>query len=62
MDKVQQFFHLKELWKHTPEAERPAIDRELTDLLDGMTESEFDLLAQAIEAHGKKIFSFPATV
>lgn len=49
MDKVNRFFELKELWKQAAEPERPAIDREITQLLDGMTEEETDRLALAVE-------------
>ena len=40
MDKVKHFFALKELWKKASEEERPQIDRDITTLLDGMTEDE----------------------
>ena len=48
MDKVKHFFELKELWKKASEEERPQIDRDITTLLDGMTEDEQKALAEAV--------------
>lgn len=49
MDKVNRFFELKELWKQSAEAERPAIDVQITELLDSMTGKETEQLAVGIQ-------------
>lgn len=49
MDKAKRFFELKELWKQTNEAERPVIDRQITELLDSMNEAEAEELAAGVQ-------------
>ena len=49
MDKVKRFFELKELWKKSPENDRPTIDRQITDLLDSMDEKETELLTAGVQ-------------
>ena len=48
MDKMKRFFELKELWKQGSEAERANIDRELTELMDSMNETELEALTAGI--------------
>lgn len=48
MNKVKHFFELKELWKKASEEERDKIDKEVTSLLDSMTDEENEALTQAI--------------
>lgn len=55
MDKIKRFFELKEQWKQSPEADRPAIDSQITDLLDGMTERELELLSTGIQGDFDKM-------
>ena len=40
MDKVNRFFELKELWKQSAEVDRFSIDRQITELMDSMTDQE----------------------
>lgn len=49
MDKVNRFFELKELWKQSAEADRPAIDRQITELMDGMTDQEVVELTTGVQ-------------
>lgn len=49
MDKAKRFFELKELWKQSNETERPAIDRQITELLDSMNETEAEQLAVGVQ-------------
>lgn len=49
MDKVNRFFELKELWKQSVEADRSAIDRQITELMDSMTDQEVELLAVGVQ-------------
>lgn len=49
MDKAKRFFELKELWKQTNEAERPVIDRQITELLDSMNEAEAEELVAGVQ-------------
>lgn len=49
MDKVNRFFELKELWKQSAEADRSAIDRQVTELMDSMTDQEVELLAVGVQ-------------
>lgn len=49
MDKVNRFFELKELWKQSAEADRTAIDRQVTELMDSMTDQEVELLAVGVQ-------------
>lgn len=44
MDRVNRFFELKELWKQSAEADRPAIDRQITELMNGMADQEIEEL------------------
>lgn len=48
MDKMKRFFELKELWKQSSEAERVNIDRELTELMDSMNETELEVLTVGV--------------
>ena len=49
MDKVKHFFELKELWKQSAEADRSAIDRQITELMDSMTDQEIEQLATGVQ-------------
>lgn len=49
MDKVNRFFELKELWKQSVEADRPAIDRQITELMDSMTDQEIKQLTAGVQ-------------
>lgn len=49
MDKVNRFFELKGLWKQSAEADRPAIDRLITELMDSMTEQDVEQLATSVQ-------------
>lgn len=49
MDKVKRYFELKEQWKLTPEVERPAIDAEMTALMNDMTEQDVERLTVAVQ-------------
>lgn len=49
MDKVNRFFELKELWKQSAEEDRPAIDRQITELMDGMTDQEVEELTAGVQ-------------
>ena len=49
MDKVNRFFELKELWKQSAEVDRFSIDRQITELMDSMTDQEVELLAVGVQ-------------
>lgn len=49
MDKVNRFFELKELWKQSAEADRSSIDRQITELMDSMTDQEVEQLAVGVQ-------------
>lgn len=49
MDKVNRFFELKELWKQSAEADRSTIDRQITELMDSMTDQEVEQLAVGVQ-------------
>jgi hypothetical protein len=49
MDKVANFFQLKELWKKSDEAGRADIDKELSVLMDSMTPEEMNALVDGVE-------------
>ncbi len=49
MDKVNRFFELKELWKQSAEADRSSIDRQITELMDSMTDQEVEQLAVGLQ-------------
>ncbi len=49
MDKVNRFFELKELWKQSAEADRSSIDRQITELMDSMTDHEVEQLAVGVQ-------------
>lgn len=55
MDKMKRFFELKELWKKSSEAERADIDRELTELMDSMNETELEALTTGVEHDFERI-------
>lgn len=55
MDKMKRFFELKELWKQSSEAERAGIDRELTELMDSMNETELEALTIGVEHDFERI-------
>nr|DAT63073.1 MAG TPA: protein of unknown function (DUF5053) [Caudoviricetes sp.] len=55
MDKVKRFFELKELWKKTSEVERSDIDRELSDLMDSMNETERESLFEGVSDDFKRM-------
>lgn len=49
MDKVNRFFELKELWKQSAEADRPAIDQQISELMDSMTDKEVEQLTVGVQ-------------
>lgn len=49
MDKVNRFFELKELWKQSAEADRPAIDQQISELMDSMTDQEVEQLTVGVQ-------------
>ncbi|MFV0584281.1 MAG: DUF5053 domain-containing protein [Parabacteroides gordonii] len=49
MDKVNRFFELKELWKQSAEADRFTIDRQITELMDSMTDREVEQLTTGVQ-------------
>lgn len=49
MDKVNRFFELKELWKQSAKADHSAIDRQMTELVDSMTDQEVEQLAVGVQ-------------
>lgn len=55
MDKVKRYFELKEQWKRTPEAERSAIDTEMTALMDVMTDQDMEQLTIAVQGDFDRI-------
>lgn len=55
MDKVNHFFELKELWKQSAEADRPAIDRQIAELMDSMTDQEIEQLTAGVQNDFDKI-------
>ena len=55
MDKMKRFFELKELWKQSSEAKRAGIDRELTELMDSMNETELEALTIGVEHDFERI-------
>ena len=55
MDKVKRFFELKELWKKASEVERSDIDRELSDLMDSMNETERESLFEGVSDDFKRM-------
>ena len=44
-----RFFELKELWKQSSEAHRTVIDKQISELLDGMTEEELEQLTTGVQ-------------
>lgn len=55
MNKVDRFFELKEQWKQCPEADRNAVDLQISELLDSMTEEEIELLTSGVQSDFDKI-------
>lgn len=55
MDNISRFFELKELWKQSSESDRPAIDSQISELLDSLTEEETNLLAVGVQEDFDKI-------
>lgn len=55
MDNISRFFELKELWKQSSESDRPAIDSQISELLDSLTEEETNLLAVGVQKDFDKI-------
>lgn len=49
MDKVKQFFDLKELWKNSSETERTTIDAQISDLIESMDDRESEALAVGVQ-------------
>lgn len=49
MDKVKRFFELKKQWKQSAEADRFFIDRQITELMDSMTEQEIEQLTVGLQ-------------
>ena len=49
MDRVNRFFELKELWKQSAEADRSTIDRQITELMDSMTDQEVEQLTVGVQ-------------
>ena len=46
---MNRFFELKELWKQSAEADRSSIDRQITELMDSMTDQEVEQLAVGVQ-------------
>ena len=55
MDKAKKFMALKEQWKKASETERVEIDREISALLDSMSENETSELEQSVSDDFKRI-------
>ena len=55
MDKVKRFFVFKELWKKASEVELSDIDRELSDLMDSMNETERESLFEGVSDDFKRM-------
>lgn len=55
MDNISRFFELKELWKQSSESDRPAIDNQISELLDSLTEEETNLLTVGVQEDFDKI-------
>lgn len=55
MDNISRFFELKELWKQSSESDRLAIDRQISELLDSLTEEETNLLTVGVQEDFDKI-------
>ena len=49
MDKTERFFELKEQWKRASENDRPAIDRQISELMDGMDEQDIERLTEGVQ-------------
>lgn len=49
MDKVKRFFELKQLWKQSAEVDRAAIDKQIAELLESMTDPETDQLTVGVQ-------------
>ena len=49
MNKVKRFFELKKQWKQSAEADRSSIDRQITELMDSMTDQEVEQLAVGVQ-------------
>lgn len=49
MDKVNHFFELKELWKQSAEVDRSAIDRQISELMNSMTDREVEQLTSGVQ-------------
>lgn len=49
MDNVNRFFELKELWKQSAEVDRPAIDQQISELMDSMTDQEVEQLTVVVQ-------------
>lgn len=49
MDKTERFFELKEQWKRASENDRPAIDRQISELMDGMDEQDIEQLTEGVQ-------------
>lgn len=49
MDKVKRFFELKKQWKQSAESDRLSIDRQITELMDSMTEQEIEQLTVGVQ-------------
>lgn len=49
MDKVNHFFELKELWKQSAEVDRSAIDRQISELINSMTDREVEQLTSGVQ-------------
>lgn len=48
MDKVKRFFELKELWKHSSEEERQEVDRQISELMSGLSDAEQEALIDGV--------------
>lgn len=62
MDKAKKFMELKELWKKASETERAVIDKEISALLDSMSENETSELEQAVSDDFKRMHEDAADI
>lgn len=62
MDKVKKFMQLKEQWKKASETERAEIDKEISVLLESMSENETSELEQTVSDDFKRMHEDAADI
>lgn len=62
MDKVKKFMELKEQWKKASETERVEIDKEISALLESMSDNEMPELEQTISDDFKRMHEDAADI